>query len=199
MCYIQQHSVFVCIRENREFRSWGTAAARRRMLREVPGDYLRDDVLRLCDCVCVRVFVLFPMRLIRAENDSDIAPAWDICGGGSGSAAGRCGGKIRFPGAHAYSRQKSLPPRRRHHEKRTHTYACKGLERMCLCLSVLRTQISNRDVRIARGKYLPPYGSSTRMGGNHFDQLFYFIPHTHTHIYVYSRLFCTVASFCCRT
>lgn len=23
----------------------------------VPGDYLRDDVLRLCDCVCVRVYI----------------------------------------------------------------------------------------------------------------------------------------------
>jgi len=45
------------------------------------------------------------MRLIRAENDSDIAPAWDICGGGSEAAAGWCGarvggaaGKYVFPG-----------------------------------------------------------------------------------------------------
>jgi len=146
--------VRVCarIRENREFRSWGTAAARRRMLREVPGDYLRDDVLRLCDCVCVRVFVLLPMRLIRAENDSDIAPAWDICGGGSGAgggevrrACGWCGGKIRFPGARAHSRQKSLPPRRRR-EKRTHTYACKSPGR-CVSVSVCLTYANKRPRR----------------------------------------------------
>lgn len=163
--YVRQNSVCVCIRENRELRSWGTAAARRRMLREVPGDYLRDDVLRLCDCVCVRVFVLLPMRLIRAENDSDIAPAWDICGGGSGAAAGWCGGKIRFPGARAYSRQKSLPPRRRRRRRRkAHSHLCVPGAYMCLCLSVLRTQISDRDVRIARFSYLPLYGSSLANG-----------------------------------
>lgn len=46
----------MCIRENREFRSWrgGPDMLDAAM---VPGDYLRDDVLRLCDCVCVRVYI----------------------------------------------------------------------------------------------------------------------------------------------
>jgi len=140
----------VCIRENREFRSWGTAAAQRRMLREVPGDYLRDDVLRLCDCVCV--YLCYCQCLIRAENDSDIAPAWDICGGGGrGMARGVCrrwvrgwvcsvgvggaAGTYTYLGARAYSRQKSPPPRHSA-TKSTLTPMCKGLGRVRVCVYV---------------------------------------------------------------
>lgn len=52
MCVCVYVRVYSSIRENREFRSWGTAAD---AVQDPRGPYLRDDVLRLCDCVCVRV------------------------------------------------------------------------------------------------------------------------------------------------
>lgn len=53
MCVSVWACVCMCVgEENREFRSWGTAAATATSGCQVPGGYLRDDVLRLCDCVC---------------------------------------------------------------------------------------------------------------------------------------------------